>query len=136
MKESNEKIIHILEHELEVLESETEDVLQTFELCIKLLKGTLKKLRESVISNGFNSKQEEINFFKNTKPKIFSKLIFYIKQFKIKSKCPKGCSSSQKIYLNQEIKFLQDYLTENFEFYLYFKRNDTAIDQYYFISGN
>ena len=41
MKESNEKLIQILEHELNVLESQTVDALQKVEQCIRLLKINL-----------------------------------------------------------------------------------------------
>ena len=81
MKESNEKLIQILEHDLNVLESQTEGALQKVESCIIVLKENLKKIKENIILNGFTSPQEEIHFFKNTKPKIFSKLIYYTKQF-------------------------------------------------------
>ena len=133
MKESNEKLIQILEHELNVLESQTGDSLQVVEQCASLLQINLKKIRENVILNGFGSTQEEIHFFKNTKPRIFAKLIYCTKKFGIANKRHRGCIQSQKNYLNKEIVLLQEYINDNSEFQMYLRRGGTELDKYYFI---
>ena len=136
MKESNEKLIQILEHELNVLESQTGGSLQIVEQRISLLQINLKKIRENVILNGFKSSEEEIHFFKHTKPRIFAKLIFYTKRIGIENKRCRGCMRSQVKYLNKEIALLQEYINENAEFHLYLKRGASELDKYYFIRNN
>lgn len=136
MKESNDKLMQVLEHELNVLESQTGDALQKVEQCIRLLKINLNKVREDVILSGFNSSQEEIYFFKNTKPRIFAKLIYYTKRFGIENKRHRGCSRTQKEYLNKEIVLLQEYMNDNAEFHLYLKRDESELDKYYFVRNH
>lgn len=136
MTENNEKLIQILERELEVLESQTGDTLRIVEQCIRLLKTNLNGIRENVILNGFKSTLEEIHFFKNTKPRIFAKLIYYTKKFGIENKRHRGCIQSQKNYLNNEIILLQEYMNDNSEFHMYLRRGGTELDEYYFIRND
>lgn len=136
MKESNKKTLQILEHELNAIESQTGDALQKVEQCLALLKLNIKEIRENVILNGFKSSEEEIHFFKHTKPRIFSKLIFYTKRIGIENKRCRGCMRSQVKYLNKEIALLQEYINDNAEFYLYLKRGASELDKYYFIRNN
>ncbi len=46
MKESYKKIVLEIEHELDVIESNTEDILQKSEQCIKLLRAHLRKIKK------------------------------------------------------------------------------------------
>lgn len=133
MKENNEKLIQILEQKLYVLESRTGDALQKVEQCIRLLKTNLNSIRENVLLNEFKSAQEEIHFFKNTKPRIFAKLIYYTKKFEIESKRHRGCINSQRKYLNKKIVLLQEYMNDNSEFHMYLRRGGTELDEHYFI---
>lgn len=135
MKESYNKILEVLEKDLTHIESETEDILQKAELCIKLIKSNLKIIKGIVITSNFETVEAEIDFFKNTKPKIYSKLIYYVKLFNIESKRPKGSAKFQKKYLDAEIKKLQDYFNDNLEFYQYFRSGTTLLDNQYFLRG-
>ena len=136
MKESNKKTLQILEHELNAIESQSGDTLQKAEQCISLLKVDLKSLRENIVLNGFKSSEEEIHFFKSTKPRILAKLIFYTRRFGIENKRCLGCMNSQIEYLNKEIALLQEYINDNAEFHLYLKRGASEFDKYYFIRNN
>lgn len=130
-----EKIVEGLDSHLEFLESETEDILTKAEEGIKIAKKALLQLRKAVINKELKSKEQEITIFKTIKPKIYSKLIYYVKLFNIESKRPRGSSKSQKKYLDYEIKKLQDYFNDNLEFYQYYRRSETSLDNQYFIRG-
>ncbi|MBS9462920.1 hypothetical protein KIM67_10890 [Flagellimonas sp. 389] len=58
-------ILKKLDNELEVLESETEDVIQKAEKGIKITRHSLEVLREQVNGKQFKDKATEIHFFKN-----------------------------------------------------------------------
>lgn len=131
----DEKIVKKLDSELEFLESETEDVLVTAEKGIKLAKQCLEDLRVAVIDNGFDGKSLEIQFFKSIKPQIFSRLIYYAKLFNIESKRPRSSNKSQAKYLNSHIDRLQTYFHDNLEFYHYYRRGATFLDEQYFLRG-
>lgn len=133
MKEKNNKTIQILEQELNAIESQSGDIFQKAEQCLTLLKLNLRNIRGNILLNGFKSSEEEVYFFKNTKPRIFAKLIYYTKRFGIENKRPRGCIQSQKNYLNKEIVLLQEYINDNSEFQMYLRRGGTELDKYYFI---
>lgn len=81
------------------------------------------------------STSDEIYFFKNIKPQVFSKLIYYVKLFSIESKRPRSSNKSQVKYFNKHIDRLQNYFNDNLEFYHYYRRGATFLDSEYFIRG-
>lgn len=134
MKIFNE-IITELERKLELLEAETEDVILKAEKGIKITRLALETSRERLCKRNFRKNSEEIHFFKNIKPHIFSKLIYYVKLFNIETKRPRGSKKSQIKYLNNHIDKLQIYFNDNLEFYHYFRRGATFLDEQYFLRG-
>ncbi len=134
IKKANKVLVH-LKQQLELVETEVESVLEKSEAGIKLSKEALKELRNIIILQDFNTIQDEIYFFKVVKPEIYSKLIYYVKLFSIESKRPRSSNKSQIKYLNSHIDKLQLYLNENLEFYHYFRRGSTFLDQQYFRRG-
>ena len=130
-----EYILKKLDNNLDILEIEEEDILVKAEKGIKLSKQTLKTIRSIIIDYEFETKLEEILFFKCTKPKIYSKLIYYVKLFNIESKRPRGSNKSQVKYLNSNIEKLQTYFNDNLDFYHYYRREATVFDEQYFLRG-
>ena len=120
---------------IDILEFEEVDILVRAEKGIKIIKEVLNKTRNSVVNRSFKSKQKEIHFFKVVKPKVFSKLIYYVKLFNIESKRPRGSNKSQIKYFNSHIERLQIYFNDNLEFYHYYRRNATSLDEQYFLRG-
>ena len=132
----NNDILIKLETNLELIETEVKDVLIKAEKGIKEAKFALEQLRNYINETNFKNTSLEINFFKNIKPQVFSKLIYYVKLFNIEGKRPRGSRQSQIDYLNNHIEKLQVYFNENLEFYHYYRRGATSLDKQYFIRGN
>lgn len=130
-----QKLIAEFELKLETLESHHDDILYQAERGIAYTEKCIKLLRDRVLKKGFLSKEEEIRFFKHTKPQIFSKLIYYVKLYAIESKRPRSGTKFQVKYLNQQINKLQVYFNENLEFYHYHRRGATTLDEQYFVRG-
>ncbi|WP_255572988.1 RteC domain-containing protein [Hanstruepera marina] len=130
-----EDILQNLNHSIDFLESESEDILSIAEEGIKISKKALELLRALVSKKKFNKKEEEIHFFKNIKPHIFSKLIYYQKLFNIESKRPRSSNKSQIKYFNKYIDRLQNYFNDHLEFYHYYRRGATFLDDHYFVRG-
>lgn len=130
-----QELIAEFETKLEALESCNDDVLYVAESGITHAERCIKNLRKQVLENGFDSTQEEIFFFKHIKPQIFSKLIYYVKLYNIESKRPRSSPKFQVKYLNNQINKLQVYFNENLEFYHYYRRGATTLDEQYFVRG-
>lgn len=130
---SHLELIKNLENKLESLEADSSDILYKAEQGIKLSKSTLEKLRDLIVKKTFENDFSEINFFKNYKPQVFSKLIYYVKLFNIETKRPRSSKKSQIEYLNNHIDKLQVYFNDNLEFYHYYRRGATLLDDLYFL---
>lgn len=130
-----QKLISEFETKLEALETCTEDILYKAETGITYTERWLKTLRKKVLKTGFSSTVEEIFFFKHIKPQIFSKLIYFAKLFQIESKRPRSSSKFQIKYLNSQINKLQVFFNDNLEFYHYYRRGATSLDEEYFVRG-
>lgn len=99
------------------------------------MSNVLDDLRQ-LLSIGFESQAEEIYFFKKIKPKVLCKLIYFVENFNIESKRPESGIKEQTKYLNKYIKIPQEYFNNNQEFYHYFKRGATHLDEQYFLKKN
>jgi len=52
------------------------------------LKELLGDTKEDIINEGFKTIEDEILFFKQMKPTVLGKLIYYNKVFRIETACP------------------------------------------------
>ncbi|WP_268223873.1 RteC domain-containing protein [Sinomicrobium oceani] len=133
--DTHKHILQQLNKDLDLLEHETEDVLERAEKGIRYSREALRNLRKVVLDTPFPSVTDEIQFFKKTKPRLCSKLIYYAKLFHIESKRPRGSNKSQVKFFYGHIRKLQDYFHDNLEFYHYFRRNSSFLDHQYFLRG-
>ncbi len=133
MNKKYKNILKKLDFDLNFLESSSEDPLFIAEEGIKITRKALKELRAKVISNNFNSIEEEIEFFKFIKPKVYSKLIYYVKLFCLENKKPRGSVKSRVKYFNEQVNRLQVYFQDNLDFYHYYRRGATIFDEHYFL---
>jgi hypothetical protein len=123
----------ILDEELEQIGRKFPDFLKKTEQSILCVKKCLQDLKDCICNNPFDSTDDEIFFFKEIKPSIFRKLIFYIEVFRIESRRPVGNCCDQKKYLLREQKKLRSFFNENVEFYTYYRNKSTHLDEKYFL---
>lgn len=134
MKESiNNEIIHKLENDLALLKIQETDIVSNSAKALELCKVAFLKIKEYVHKNSFDCIEDEINFFRVTKPQVYSKLIFYFEMHRIEIHRPKANRKFQIRYFQNEFQILQNYLTQNYEFCLYYKSGQTCLDKTYFL---
>jgi len=126
-------ISKILDDDLEQIGRKFPDFLKKTEHSILCVKTCLQDLKEYICNNPFQPQGEEIIFFKETKPSIYCKLIYFVEVYKIESKRPIGNSCHQKKYLLREQKKLRSFFDENVEFYTYYRNKSTHLDEKYFL---
>ncbi|SDG02353.1 RteC protein [Epilithonimonas hungarica] len=103
------------------------------------LKEYLWSIREGVTKQGFKNHWEEINFFRNIKPYILSKLIYHNKIFRIQTACPVDGGKMYASYFLEQLKELKQEYREhiyNSDFYRYYRSGRTDRDETYFRLGN
>ncbi len=125
-----------LDKELEALTFEFIEKTILAEKSVGLCQLAFLELKKYVLQNGFNSIEEEINFFRAVKPQVFSKLIFYNELFRIETCKP---LTSKKLLIkmfNNEIRKIHEFFKRNKEFYQYYTTNQTCLDEAYFTRSN
>ena len=127
-------VIIKLEQDLSDLISENIDTIKVSELIINLILTQVSQLKQFVTEKGFKNIDEEIYFFKQLKPNIISKLIYYNAIYKIETKKPNDTKALKKYY-SEELRKLKRFFDNNLDFYRYYRTNSTYLDYKYFARG-
>src|SRR6218665_752421 len=135
MKLLSQKLMSELQLRLNQINSETADPLEYAEHGIKASIAVLEKLKTKFISHQFQSKADEIEFFRNCKPQLASKLIYYNEVYTIISNKPIGSRKTVRNYYKNELYKLEGFFNENLEFYRYYRTGNQALDNKYFLRG-
>jgi hypothetical protein len=124
-----------LDNALNSMSIEIDDPIKLSEEAIEHISNTLSNIKTQVIEESFQSQDDEIDFFKNTKPKILSKLIYYSSIYKIETKKPNGGEKIIRKYFNNELLKLKTFFDNHLEFYRYHRTGSTFLDNKYFVRG-
>jgi hypothetical protein len=95
----------------------------------------LDKLRNKFIESGVSNIKEEIIFFKEMKPQILGRLLYFNKIYIIELKRPNGSDISLKSYYENELDGLTFFFNRNLDFYQYYRSNSSHLDECYFVRG-
>ncbi|MBE8722507.1 RteC domain-containing protein [Sphingobacterium pedocola] len=139
MKYSLHKIIDDVSQYESKIVNEASGSLDEALKMISYLQEVLISLKASVTKEGFESEWDEINFFRNVKPGILGKLIYYNKVYRIECACPLGSGKIYRNYFSNQIKELKQEFEEhifNSEFYRYYRSGRNDRDQTFFRLGN
>ena len=124
-----------LSSQLQGIDLEEPDLIRKAQESILCIKNALTQLRAFAVQHSFCNEDEEILFFKKTKPELFSKLIYYVRILNIESRRPVGSREMQETYLQRELERLTLFLNNHLEFYQYYRMGSTYLDDKYFIRG-
>jgi hypothetical protein len=123
------------EREYEVLKNASDDVLSVSLEIIKYIEIKLKELFKWLKKYVFDTIQEEIYFFKELKPRMVSKLLFYNAIVELETTLP--------LTKKNKIKHYEKYLSEinqfsgnNQEIYKYYRSRKSNKDEEYFVRRN
>jgi len=117
-----------LNSKLKTIASAAEDSLECCRQSIKTVAESKLELKAIYDDYNFKDTEEEIEFFKNIKPKFIAKLIYYKKIYAIESRRPLGSEKVQRDYLNQEFDKLTQFFHENYFLYDYFRQKSVYMD--------
>lgn len=99
---------------------------------MRFIQPLCDELRKYILAYQFADETEEISFFKEYKPEVLSKYLYYNKIYVIESKYPTGSDIAQREYLYKELDSLTFYFSRNLDFYQYYRSKSTYLDRYYF----
>lgn len=132
MKPYDFNYFYEFECEYEALKSTTNDVLVLCHKMIEFIEEKLKELGKWLKNHVFSTIQAEIQFFKELKPKMVSKIIYHHQLLKIESSLPPTKKKKKKHYEKELVK-LYEYSMNNKEFYEYYRSKGSFKDEEYFV---
>ena len=133
LKEFTSDLYEEMDKRLSEINSSESNIIQRLKLSSSAILQFLLRLKEFVTTYKFIDKTDEINFFKNIKPKFLSKLIYYRNAFEIQSRLPFGAATNRKKFLLKELNKISQYQKDNKEFISYYRADSVVFDDVYFI---
>lgn len=128
-------LIQDVDSEIQTIELNESDFLHVCKKVINYLQDVMSELKSFILKYNFRNNSEEIFFFKQLKPQISSKLIYYNSIYNIELKRPTGSDDVQTQYYVTELDFLTTFFNQNLTFYQYYRTNATYLDDKYFLRG-
>ncbi len=101
---------------------------------ILFLSGVLDEIKVKVLKNDFKTDQEEIYFFREIKPQILGKILFYQKLIEVEVLCSKSNLKQQVKYYKTHINSISKSFNDEFYRYILLEREDK--DDFYFLRKN
>lgn len=124
------KLLSSLENELSMYPINPQSIVRNSKKALQITHKHQKEMRNLVNSIGFESQEDEINFFKNVKSGIVSNLFFY--SFILDTSLRIG--QNDKVALKKEVQREFGFIIKkHYEFYHYFKSDGSHLDHYYFL---
>ena len=94
---------------IERIESRDTDVLKKSLEASRVLGEAFDRLKQYIIGYRFQNDDEEITFFKEIKPRLFCRLIYYRKLYNIEMNRPVGSIEAQREYLDAHVRAINAY---------------------------
>ncbi len=132
MKRFAEEILAKIDAEIQLRDCGVDSAMDNALYMVRFIAPMYEQLREMIISYSFPSVEDEIYFFKELKPEILSKYIYFNKVYNIELKCPDGSNDCIREYLSAELDKLTYFFRNNIEFYQYIRSQSTHLDNFYF----
>ncbi len=120
---------------IEQIESTEDNILKRSLAGSQVIAEAFNQLKMFILTYTFKNEEEEITFFKDIKPKICYRLIYYRKIYNIEMNRPLAGIDAQKIYLNKELNAINRYTTKRLDFIRYYRSGSTHLDSLYFLRG-
>lgn len=134
MKQISDKIIAKINAEIAISCIDDSDTSSDKALyMINFIRPLFEELREFIHQYTFQDDNEEILFFKDIKPFILSKLIYFNDIYTLELRKPNGSKEVLKEYYKKKQTTITEFCNANLDFYQYYRSKATHLDRYYFL---
>lgn len=130
-----EELLQSWQLRLQDAEARETDWPARLETCIRICEESLVQLRQRVMEHSFPGKDCEIYFFKQVKPVIRARYIYYQKLYRLHLGYFNGSGLLEKERLEKELRDIACYFADNHVFYTYYRSGFTHHDELYFVRG-
>ncbi|MBN8880510.1 MAG: RteC domain-containing protein [Sphingobacteriales bacterium] len=122
-----------IELAIDRIRKEESSTVRMADRSIAAIRGSMEQLRTFIQQNPFVNDDEEIYFFKQIKPPIYARMIYYRKVFNFEARKPAGNRKALRRYLESELKLLGTIYQEHSSAHQYFRSGATHMDRQYFV---
>ncbi|MCC8423611.1 RteC domain-containing protein [Mucilaginibacter sp. UR6-11] len=136
MKTITERFYSAMENQLAEITLSGESLTEQYKASIKICKKAMSKLKNYISSYAFENKTEEVHFFKEIKPKFYSKYIYFINIHNFLLQKPTGGERIQRDYIEMHLAELKTFFDHNRAFYSYYRSGMTQMDESYYTRGS
>lgn len=98
----------------------------------RVLTDAFKQLKAFILAYDFQNEEEEISFFKEIKPRLCFRLIYYRKIYNIEMSRPMGIDK-QREYLCDIMNDINKYNAKRLDFVRYYRSGSSHLDNLYFL---
>lgn len=135
LSEFTDKLYVGLEEDIEIIGLKHENSTKKIAEILTAVQETLGKLRHFILESDFSDIQEEVFFFKQVKPKFYSKYIYFISVYNFTLQRPLGSDDAQREHISAELAGLKRFFDHNNAFYQYYRSDANHLDELYFSRG-
>jgi hypothetical protein len=129
-----ERLYNALENELSEAKINSEKQIDQYRKSILISKKAMNKLKNFTSEYAF-VENEEVIFFKEIKPRFYSKYIYFISVYNFLLQRPSGGENIQQDYIRMHLAELKTFFDHNRAFYSYYRSGMTQMDTIYYTRG-
>lgn len=130
-----QRLYEKMEGQLKIIKDESYPLLKETSQCITICRETLEELKKQVEKNPLKEVKDEVEFFKEIKPRFYSQFIYFVKIFHIEINRPTASDKVQISYLESQLMRIKHFFDNNLDFYQYYRSGATHFDEVYFVRG-
>ncbi len=104
-----------------------------YERSLMEIDSVIRIIKQEVSLYEFSTVADEVYFFKEIKPVFISQFIYFSKLLSIEAAKPNAGELSLKEYFECELEVLKNFYENHIDFYEYYRRRATYLDQKYFV---
>jgi hypothetical protein len=134
MINATETMYNGLVSQINALAPEKDTLIRT-EKIVGAITDTLDQLKILIKDEGFSSEQDEIYFYKHSKPKFHALYIYHATVFSVESDKPLGSKKAIRRYFHNELRRIDHFFYHNADLYKYYRSGNTNLDKEYFTRG-
>lgn len=132
MNEYFENLLQQIDERIAGIDLNGANIISDSREMIFLIKKKLDELKTFTLAYTFKNEEEEIDFFKNKKPALLGRLMYFSKVYHVETHYPIGDERVMLDYLDNALTIIRDGLSTSALFYQYYRSGANDRDWYYF----
>ena len=133
MKTFATQLLEETDAQLKMIHLEEASALEHSGKAMGILMPALDRLKEFAVGYKFKDPTREIEFFKQLKPRLASRLIYYNEVHNLEAARPFGSPKALRRYYAAELDKLKVFFQSNRDFCTYWRKGSTYLDELYFL---